>query len=172
MFKKNFLQANTIGLIPLNGYRCADKHSQKSMEWLLYCERETRREIIHAGRAREFRLLEGELVDGYLPPLPSDGESGLTNKGVVFEFQGCYVHGCPLCFSADRNVRKNKYGQTYAQMYENTVAKVATMRRFGYTVREMWDCDFARVKSQQPEIARYLATHRIMSKITLNPGDA
>ena len=169
VFKKNFLQVNTIGLIPPNGYRRADNHSQKSIEWLLYCELEIGREIIHAGRAREFRLLEGEHVDGYLPNV---GEPALTAKGVVFEFQGCYVHGCPRCFADNRNGRKNKYGQTYAQAYENTLAKVARMRRYGYTVREMWECDFARMKRQQTEIAQYLDTHPVMSKITLNPRDA
>ena len=67
VFKKNFLHDTTIGLIPTNGYRGADKHSQISIEWLLYCERMIGRQIIHAGRAREFRLQEGHLVDSYLP---------------------------------------------------------------------------------------------------------
>ena len=79
-FKKNFLQVNTIGLIPPIGYRRADNHSQKSIEWLLYCEREIGREIKYAGRAREFRLLEGEHVDGYLPNVR---EPAITAKGVV-----------------------------------------------------------------------------------------
>ena len=39
-------------------------------------------------------------------------------------------------------------------------------------MREMWECDFARVKSQRAEIARYLATHLVMSKITLSLRDA
>ena len=174
VFKKNFLHDNTIGLIPTNRYRRADKHSQLSIEWLLYCERMIGRQIIHAGRAREFCLQEGHLVDGYLPPLSNDagGEHALTGKGIVFEFQGCYVHGCPRCFTNNRIVSKNKYGQTYAQAHESTVAKVAEIRRLGYDVREMWECDFVRMKSQQPEIMRYVASHPVMSKIPLNPRDA
>ena len=163
MFKKKFLHDNTIGLIPTNRYRRSDKHSQISIEWLLYCEREIGRQIIHADRSREFCLQEGHLVDVYLAPLSSSplsnaGEPALIGKEIVFKSQGCYVHGCPRCFTHNRNVIKNKYDQTYAQAHESTVAKVTEMRRLVYDVREMWECDFARVKSQQPEIARYLAT--------------
>ena len=67
---KKKLQDSTIGLIPPNGYRRAEKHSQKSIE-LLYCEHEIGRPIIHAGRSREFRLQDGHLVDGCLAPLPT-----------------------------------------------------------------------------------------------------
>ena len=54
---------NTIGIIPQTRYRRADKHSQKSIEWLLYYERDIGREIVHAGRTRGFRLPDGQLVD-------------------------------------------------------------------------------------------------------------
>ena len=126
VLRKTFLVPNTIGIIPPTGYRRADKHSQKSIEWLLYCEREIGREIVHAGRTREFRLLEGQLVGGYLPALPS--EEGATAKGIVFEYQGCYVHGCPRCFINNRELSKNKFQQTYVQAYETTRIKVARMR--------------------------------------------
>ena len=82
VFKKNFFMTTLLA------YRRAEKHSQISIEWLLYCERMIGRQIIHAGRAREFRLQEGHLVDGYLPPLSNDagGEHALTGKEIVFEF--------------------------------------------------------------------------------------
>ena len=98
VYRKNFLTPNTIGLIPPNGYRRADRHSQKSIEWLLFCEREIGHELVHAARAREFRLAEGFLVDGYLP-----GDANSLAKGIVFEFQGCYWHGCPRCFPNNRD---------------------------------------------------------------------
>ncbi|XP_031789562.1 probable DNA polymerase isoform X1 [Nasonia vitripennis] len=84
VYRKNFLREKTIGIIPAGGYRHADNHSQKSIQWLLQCEREIGREIIHAGRAREFMLPEGFLIDGYLPPENDNA------KGIVFEYQGCY----------------------------------------------------------------------------------
>ena len=75
------MTTNTIELIPPIGYRRTDRHSQKSIEWLLYCEREIGHELIRAARAREFRLPEGFVVDVYLP-----GDANSAAKGIVFEF--------------------------------------------------------------------------------------
>ena len=84
VFRKIILVPNTIEIIPPNGYRRADKHSQKSIEWLLHCEGDMGHEIVHAERTREFRLPEGQLVDGYLPALPSEEEA--EAKGIIFEY--------------------------------------------------------------------------------------
>ena len=104
-------------------------------------------------------------MDGYLPALPS--EEGAAAKGIAFGYQGC-----PRCFSNNRKSSKNKFQQTYAQAYETTRIKVARMRSLEYEVCEMWECEFDALKKLQPEIARYLDTHRIMSRITLNPRGA
>ena len=82
--RNNFLKANTIGILPPAGYRRADKHSQKAVKWLLQCEREIGREIIHARRAREYRLPEGFLVDGYLPPPTTEATVSTTASPSVF----------------------------------------------------------------------------------------
>ena len=166
LYRKNFLKPNTIGIIPVNGYRRADKHSQKAVEWLLCCEREIGREIIHAGRSREFMLPECFLVDGYLPAtLPGE-------KNIVFEFQGCYTHGCKKCFK-DENRRKHmSYGRSLDEAFENTRAKIEKIKLLGYETREMWECEFDRIKSENPELLRFVLNHPIASKITLNPRDA
>ena len=46
------------------------------------------------------------------------------------------------------------------------------MRSLGYEVREMWECKFDALKKREPDIARYLDTHPVMSRIKLNPRDA
>lgn len=144
MFRKNFLIPNSIGIIPPNGYRRSDMHSQKSIEWLLYCERELGREIVHAGRVLEFRLPEGFIVDGYLRELES--------KGTVFEFQGCFYHGCLKCFVKDRDKRIIR-GRTFNEANACTRAKIEKIKSLGYKVREMmWECEFDAMKSQNPEI--------------------
>ena len=168
VYRKNFLKPKTIGIMPPRGYRRSDNHSQKSIEWLLQCEREFGREIIHAGRAHEYRLPEGFLVDGFLPPPPLDD---LNEKGIVFEFEGCYVHGCPKCFVQNRNKRL-VFGNTFNEAYENTLAKLEKIHECGYEVRYMWECDFNKVKRENPEIAQYVKNHPIMSRVTLNPRDA
>ena len=115
--------------MPSHGYRRSNNHSQKSIEWLLQCEREFGRKIIHAGRAREYRLPEGFLVDGFLPPIDVFNE-----KGIVFEYEGCYVHGCPKCFVQNHHERL-VFDNTFDEAYENTLTKLQKIRECGYDVR-------------------------------------
>lgn len=93
VFRKNFLQADTIGIIPTGGYRCANNHSRKALQWLIWMERELERRINHAGRAREYRTIDGTLVDGYF----ETSVAGRTQRHVL-QFHGCFWHGCPTCF--------------------------------------------------------------------------
>ncbi|XP_033213572.1 uncharacterized protein LOC117170699 [Belonocnema kinseyi] len=65
VFRKNDLKADQIGVLPNGGYRRANRQSKKAIEWLLALERDLDIEITRSGRAREFRLPDGCLVDGY-----------------------------------------------------------------------------------------------------------
>lgn len=163
VFREKHLKANTIGLIPPGGYTRADKHSQKAVEWLLICEREAGRPIRQAANGREFFLPEGLKIDGYL-------EAEQPNeKGIVYEFQGCYVHGCVKCFKHNRD-RKIVYGnKSFNEALENTRSKVERMRTLGYTVVEMWECEFDRMKKENREISNYIKNHPLRSKETIDP---
>ena len=81
-------------------------------------------------------------MDGYLP-----GDANSAAKGIVFEFQGCYWHGCPAVFQITAIKKKTRFNQTFAQAYESTCEKIIHMRRAGYEVRKMWECDFERLKN-------------------------
>lgn len=176
VFRKNFLKPQKIGLVPPNGYRRADNQSQKAIEWLLYCEKEIGCEIVHSGRAREYYLKEGYKVDGYLDSSNRDVAStsniNSSEKGMVFEYQGCYYHGCPKCLTQNRDKARNNGGCTFNELYENTVKKISAIKSLGYDVKEMWECDFDRMKSENPAIREYLKNHPLVSKLVLNPKDA
>ncbi|XP_033218142.1 probable DNA polymerase [Belonocnema kinseyi] len=83
VFRKNDLKADQISIIPHGGYRRADRHSKNAIELLLALERDLDIEMTHSCRAREFRLPEGCLVDGYF------GNKEVSTK-VVYQFHGCY----------------------------------------------------------------------------------
>lgn len=166
LFRKKFLKPKTIGLVPPQGYRRSDRHSQVAVSWLLWCERELGREIIHAGRCKEFRLKEGFRVDGFLPPLRE--ESG--NKGTVFEFQGCFMHGCTECYKTQRD-RSVVFGRSMDEVFENTRTKITRIKSFGYEVREMWECEFNRFKNSNPDVKVYLENHSIMTRSIMNPRE-
>ncbi|XP_050497599.1 uncharacterized protein LOC114327782 isoform X1 [Diabrotica virgifera virgifera] len=63
VFRRNFLQPDTIGLIPKGGYRFKDNHSKIALQWLLWEEKQRCIEIQHAARGPE-ALIGNCRVDG------------------------------------------------------------------------------------------------------------
>uniref|UniRef100_A0A1Y1L1R3 DNA-directed DNA polymerase n=1 Tax=Photinus pyralis TaxID=7054 RepID=A0A1Y1L1R3_PHOPY len=159
IFRRSFLKPNTIGLIPKGGYRNCDNQSKLAIRWLLLEERSRQIDIIHSGKQKEARV-GGVKVDGYCPK---------TNE--VFEFHGCYYHGCPKCFKYTRNASlPDSPSETLEYRYEATVAKSCRLIELGYAVIEMWECDFKRLMTE--EMFNYTETHHIIASSPLNPRDA
>jgi hypothetical protein len=65
VFRKIFLKADTVGIIPRAGYRLGDKQSIEGLKWLAFIGRDN--EIVHAGNGREVHLagVPNLKVDGY-----------------------------------------------------------------------------------------------------------
>ena len=65
--RKQFLEPDTMRLIPTGGYTCNNKYSKKSLMWLLHMEQTDGVNIMHAREGREYKLpeLPGISVDGY-----------------------------------------------------------------------------------------------------------
>ncbi|KAJ1518832.1 hypothetical protein ONE63_011554 [Megalurothrips usitatus] len=73
-YRRNFLEPDTIGIYPPQGYRAADVQSGEALEWLAYTEETLNGErlqaglppvqIVHAERGREVRRLNYK-VDGF-----------------------------------------------------------------------------------------------------------
>ena len=112
--------------------------SPQCHEWLEKEEKRLGFHIHHAsyGHGGE-RCILGSPVDGYEP-----------KSRTVFEFHGCFYHGCPRCVKTKRNVptkigkTANQPGKTPNQLYYTTLAKTAALRRAGYTVVEKWGCEY------------------------------
>jgi len=104
--------------------------SYASIRWL---EAESRRRGVHihhhlCGHGGE-RWIAGAPVDGY----------DTVNK-TVYQFHGCHWHGCPKCFSSERErklfVRKNT---TREDAYKNTLEREAEIREAGYVLVVRWE---------------------------------
>lgn len=159
VFRRNFLKPNTIGLIPKSGYRLCDNQSKIALRWLIWEENQRKIDIRHSGKQKEV-VLHGFKVDGYCSE---------TNE--VFEFNGCYYHGCPKCFKLDRNKPlHDNPNETMNTRFESTEAKIARLQRFGYKVVQMWECDFR--SSLNNDILRYTENHSLLLNSPLNPRDA
>ncbi|XP_018568949.1 uncharacterized protein LOC108909186 [Anoplophora glabripennis] len=135
VFRRNFLQANTIGIIPKNGYRWRDNQSRIAIQWLVWEERQRGVSIMHAAKGKE-TVLEGVKVDGYCNE---------TNQ--IFEFYGCYYHGCAHCFKYNRNnPTYEDPSDTLERRFESTAAKTERLKNLGYDIIEIWECNFRHPK--------------------------
>ena len=75
----------------------------------------------------------------------------------IYEFYGCYFHGCSRCFPRNRDVRRNCHkDRTVNEVYYATERKAAMLRQAGYQVIEKWECDFNRDKKTDPQLKSFL----------------
>ncbi|KAG5889668.1 hypothetical protein JTB14_007808 [Gonioctena quinquepunctata] len=118
-------------------------------------------DIQHAAKGQEARIA-GVKVDGYCED---------TNQ--VFEFEGCYYHGCPHCFAHQRDTPlKEEPSETMNLRYEATTAKKDRLKSLGYDVIDMWECDFKRQLNDNKELQDYVENHPLVLQTPLNPRDA
>ncbi|KAJ8914412.1 hypothetical protein NQ315_017506 [Exocentrus adspersus] len=161
VYRRNFLQPNTIGIIPKSGYRWRDNQSKVAIQWLVWMEKEQNINIVCAAKQQEARVA-GVKVDGYCAE---------TNQ--VFEFHGCYYHGCPACFKNGRDEPlRDDPTQTLNTRYEATVAKTERLRDLGHHLIQIWECEFRRQLQQNAEICSYVENHPLLVNTPLNPRDA
>ncbi|KAJ8954631.1 hypothetical protein NQ317_002426 [Molorchus minor] len=116
--------------------------------------------IIHSAKQQE-AVVQGVKVDGYNPETKQ-----------IFEFHGCYYHGCPVCYkhSRDEPLYENPT-ETLNLRYETTISKIDRLRNLDYEVIEMWECQFNSALKNE-EIKTYTEYHPLVALTPLNPRDA
>ena len=162
VYRRNFLQPNTIGLIPKNGYRCVDNQYTPAIKWLIWEQKKRKIDIKHAAKGRE-AVINGVKVDGFCEETKQ-----------IFEFHGCFYHGHPDCLkhTRDEPLSEDKY-DTLNHRYERTLAKTKRLRSFNYEVIEMWHCEFQTLqKYLNDEELDFLNNHPLIQNTPLNPRDA
>ena len=146
--RTNRMEANTFASEPLQGWRFSTNHSHVAMQWLRWMEAQLDRPLQHARNKGEFRIPDTRYtVDGY----------DATTR-TVYEFQGCYWHGCPRCHLQRQETHARLLDRTMEDAYRTTQAKVQSLRDREYTVVEMWECDWHQRFQDQPLVADYVAS--------------
>ncbi|MCW4344201.1 MAG: hypothetical protein N0E48_12745 [Candidatus Thiodiazotropha endolucinida] len=158
VFKKNYLENETIGIIPHHGYRPTDKQSVMAFQWLYFMAYDQKISIQH-GRNKGEKQIGPYKVDGYY-------ESG--SEQVVMEFQGCFWHGCPSCFSRSTVNQVSKL--TMADLYDQTLEKKKYLESEGYTYVCIWECQFKKELESNPAMKEYI--QRLDFVEPLEPRDA
>lgn len=142
-FRKNFLRPNCLAIVPKNNYNIGVNASFIGRLWLAHENLSNNHNIILEHKT----VRGGFLVDGYN-----------IQTGVVYEFLGCYYHGCPECFK-DIHVRQNGMGiqnGSLAEKYENTLQKIQKLNENNYIVVTMWECGFNKYLKENPNINKRL----------------
>ncbi|KAL9989202.1 hypothetical protein ACROYT_G003726 [Oculina patagonica] len=105
--------------------------SEESLRWL---DQESERLKIHIHHERC-----GHGGECWVERFPVDGYDPISKT--VWQYHGCYWHGCLKCYPQDRNkifVRKDK---TIHDRYLATMKRTSWLRLKGYRVIEAWACD-------------------------------
>lgn len=168
-YRKKCIQPNTIASEPIRGWHGKAKpHSHASLEWL-HCQNfqlpssSSQGDLIqHAGNCGERLIQVGRSqthVDGFDP-----------NTNTVYEFDGCFYHGCPVCFP-NRDQRHPKHDDmTMRDIYDNTISREQAIRNAGYNLIVMWECQWKKLKKDNAHIQEYVENLQLVPR--LEPREA
>ena len=67
-------------------------------------------------------------------------------NGTVYQFHGCYYHGCRTCYTEDRDEKVNGR-MSHNEKYDKTVEIGNYIRDSGYSLVEMWGCSWKTKKN-------------------------
>ena len=114
--------------------------SPESLRWL---EKEAALRKIHIHHAAC-----GHGGERWVESAPVDGYNHETKT--VFQYHGCYWHGCRKCFPYDRNRLINK-NQTREDRIKATVERTQKLLAAGYRVIEVWSCEVGKINIKLPK---------------------
>ncbi len=144
-------------------------YSQSAISWLTLIEMYKNIIIQHAETQLGEKQIGKYFADGYIELPEKRIQIGNSNfyffypiKKIVFEFQGCFWHGCPDCFP-DRNKFNYATSKTPRELYKRTQIKNKYILEQGYKLIEIWECEYNKIKIRCPEenIEEYMATVNI-----------
>ena len=170
--RQNRMAPNTIASEPLHGWRMQTNHSVVALEWLHWQEHcllefpdnlhleSVGIRIQHAANQGDNRIPDSRYtVDGY---------DAQTNT--VYEFQGCFWHGCPECYPNCSENHRRLEDRSMEEVYCYTQKKLQFLQDKGYNVVTIWECEWAKLKKERDEIKALVDTLDIVEP--LNPRDA
>jgi G:T-mismatch repair DNA endonuclease (very short patch repair protein) len=87
--------------------------------------------IQHAENEAEFKIPNTRYsADGYC-----------KETNTIYEFHGCYWHGCKKCFE-DRDEINKVTKKKMEQLYIKTQKKKKWCIEYGYNYKEIWECEW------------------------------
>ncbi|XP_071094506.1 uncharacterized protein [Haliotis cracherodii] len=169
-FRKHDLKPNTIAILPPQGYQPKRNYSQACMHWLHYLmERDPHLHLQHArnGGEKEFTCGEGQhrySVDGYDPA-----------TGTIYEFLGCFWHGCKTCHKTLRGKPHPVLGTSLGARYTDTHYRLSLLSQHPEVkwIVALWEHEFTKMQREDSALRAFLqGPHCSHVPGPLNPRDA
>ena len=158
IYRRNFMDKDTIGIIPEKGYNAEQKTSDKCITWLKYISITQNIDIQHALNGGEFAVGD-YLVDGYC-----------RETNTIYELHGCLWHGCPICFS--RNYFHKMKQQTMGTVYWKHNKRINEIKKLmpTATIVQLWEHEYDLLVKNDPAFKAFLQTNPVKKR--LRPRDA
>ena len=175
--RTNRMIPDSLASEPLGGWRNRINQSQVALEWLTWWDHQLRQQALEQLTHEDLKaqdLMASAYPDHphptqrhYLQHVGNAGEYHLPGTtfsvdgfhretNTVYEFHGCFWHGCPKCYPVRNKKHLRLCKRTMHAAYENTQNKMTRLRAQGYNVIEMWECEWARLKQTSPNIQTYV----------------
>ncbi|XP_045201509.2 uncharacterized protein LOC123555044 [Mercenaria mercenaria] len=159
VFRTKFLESETIGLIPRQGYNPEQKQSMKALQWVKYISHMEGYKIQHARNGGE-KVIGPYRADGYY-------ESKNAEK-IVLEFHGDFWHGNPTNYSRSTVNPVNQL--TMGELHDKTIEKQRYLENDGYTYICICESEFDKQVSNDSNMRSFIESLGIISP--LEPRDA
>lgn len=117
-----------------------------AIDWLEWEAKTSGHHIRHQGNNTEKLIgLERKAVDGYC-----------KETKTVYEFQGCLWHGHDCKKTKQHNGIHPKSGKSFQELRKSTQNKIDYIREQGYTVVELWECEWEQRSKDNQEIKQFV----------------
>ena len=164
-WRKHCLKEKKIAVEPLRGWRGSNvNHSIQAIKWLYYKEHciakqgscpDRIKHIRNGGEQKVTTATNSYYVDGYDP-----------HSNTVYEFYGCFWHGCPRCHPANRHTKHSvNADRTIEELWRATQAKEAALRLASYTVQAIWECDWQNLCEHDPSVKQFVTDFSLVEPL-------
>ena len=156
IYRSNYMPNKTIAIVP--EYAKTDNYSKMSIMWLNYVSKTKGLNIQHALNGAEKKLTIDDKtykVDGFC-----------EETNTVYEFHGCFWHGCPNCYKP--NIINTKNQKDMGTLNDQTIEKRENIKSAGYNHVSIYECQLNKNKEFQQFAKNF--TQEVVEP--LNPRDA
>nr|XP_049619738.1 uncharacterized protein LOC125994445 [Syngnathus scovelli]XP_049620140.1 uncharacterized protein LOC125994731 isoform X1 [Syngnathus scovelli] len=150
VFRANFLTPQTLAITPsdnyMRQYKAFSHDSIQYMQWIMHSQNIQIRHALNGGEVR----IDNYFVDGYCE---------IGGVKIVFEYFGCYHHGCAECFDLSKICPTTK--RPFQERFDKTQKKIQDLqlRQDVYLVI-MWEHEWLQMKKMDIEVKEFLKKNK------------